>query len=196
MTKDYIEKYSKLVKNPYDVQRILRSMTYNREKNGETLRSANEALKLKTSHCLEACFIAASLLEQHGYPALVLSLESIDNLDHVVFIFKKANHWGAIGHSRDEGLHGRKPVFDSPKELAKSYIDEYVDKSGRITGYAVANLNDCKANWKYSKRNLWSVEQYLIKLPHKKLNCSDSHYKKLYTRFMSGKLPIKRSYWL
>lgn len=192
----YIEKYSRLIKDPFDAQKFLHSLKYNSEERGETLRSANEALKRQTSHCLEACFISAALLEKRGYPPLVLSLESIDNLDHVVFLFQKNNRWGSIGHSRDEGLHGRKAIFKTPKDVAKSYIDEYVDLSGRITAYAVANLNNCKADWRYSKRNVWSVEKYLIDFPHKKINCRDSHYEKLYQRFASGKSPAPKTYWI
>lgn len=196
MSKDLIAHYSKFIRNPYNAQKLLHSFNYNQELKGETLVSANEALRLKTSHCLEACFIAAALLERCGYPPLVLSLESKDCLDHVVYLFKHANKWGAVGHSRDEGLHGRKAVFESPKEVARSFIDAYVDKTGRITGFAVANLNDCKADWRYSKRNVWSVEQYLIDFPHKQINCSDAHYKKLHARYTSGLKPEKKSYWL
>ncbi len=196
MQKDYIVYHSSLVNSPYDVQKLLRSFNYNSEKNGETLRSANEALKLKTSHCLEACFIASALLEKHGFDPLVLSLESVDCLDHVVYLFKQHGKWGSIGHSRDEGLFGRNAIFDSPREVAKSYIDPYVDLSGRIKAYAVCNLNEVKSDWRYSKRNVWKTEQFLIDYPHKKLNCSNTHYKKLLERYKSGLKPVSQSYWL
>src|SRR5256885_8545461 len=43
--------------------------------------------------------------------------------------------------SRDPGLHGRKPVFSTPRALALSYADAYVDFTGRVTGYAVVNVD-------------------------------------------------------
>lgn len=196
MQKDYIAQYSSLVKTPYDVQKLLRSFIYNTEIDGETLLSANEALRIKKSHCLEACFIAGALLEKHGYEPLVLSLESVDCLDHVVYLFKHHGKWGSIGHSRDEGLFGRKAVFSSPEEVAKSYIDAYVDLSGRIKAFAVCNLNDTRCDWRYSKRNVWKAEQYLIDLPHKNINCSNAHYKELLERFKSGLKPTPQNYWL
>src|SRR6266581_2436423 len=64
---------------------------------------------------------AAVVLEQHGYPPLVLSFESIDELDHVIFVYRKKGRWGSIARSRDPGLHGRKPLFATPRALALSY---------------------------------------------------------------------------
>ncbi len=52
---------------------------------GATLRSFRGVVRHGCAHCLEAALFAAVVLEQHGYPPLVLSFESIDELDHVIF---------------------------------------------------------------------------------------------------------------
>ena len=80
------------------------------------------------------------MLEQHGYPPLVMSLESADLLDHVIFVYRQGGRWGSVARSRDPGLHGRKPVFRSARALALSYFDAYVDDTGPLTGFAVVNL--------------------------------------------------------
>src|ERR1017187_8820849 len=134
-------------RTPLQVQRYLRKFPYNRETGGETLRSASEALKKGTAHCFEAAFIAAALLEQNGYPPLVLSFESIDKLEHVIFVFREKGRWGAVARSRDKGLHGRAPLFRSLRDLVWSYYHPYIDNSGRITAYQLANLDDSGANW-------------------------------------------------
>ena len=72
---------------------------------------------------MEAALSAAVILEQHGYPPLVMSLESVDQLDHVIFVYRATRGWGSVARSRDPGLHGRKPVFSRPRELALSYVD-------------------------------------------------------------------------
>ena len=61
---------------PARVQRFLSPLTYNRERGGGTLRSFREVLKKRQAHCLEAALLAAVVLEQHGFPPLLLSLES------------------------------------------------------------------------------------------------------------------------
>lgn len=175
-----IEKY----RNPRSVQAFLRTLAYNREEEGDSQRSFREVVRLKRAHCLEAALTAAVILEQHGYPPLLLSFESIDKLDHVIFLFEKDGLWGSVARSRDVGLHGRKPVFRRPRDLIYSYVDPYVDLSGRITGYAVADLSQLGSyDWRFSKRNLWKVEQYLIDLPHRPLATSDRRYEEQFQRY-------------
>jgi hypothetical protein len=196
MSKDLIAPLQKKLKTPEAVQKFLRTYLYNREEGGETLASANEALKAKSFHCLEACFVAAAILEKYSYPPLVLSLESQDYLDHVLYVYKHRNRWGSIGRSREEGLHGRKPVFKNLRELARSYIEPYIDLTGRITAYAVVSLDECKADWRYSKTNVWSVEKFLSDYPHKKLNCSETTYNKILDRFKAGYMAKIQKYWI
>src|ERR1044072_4496237 len=117
---------------PALVQRYFTTMPYNWERNGGTLRSFREVVKRNEAHCLEAAVGAAATLEQHGYPPLLLALESQDLLDHVVYVFKEASGWGSIARSRDRGLHGRKPVYRSLRQLALSYFDPFVDFTGRL----------------------------------------------------------------
>lgn len=191
-----IAKLAKRLKTPKQVQAYLRSLPYNREKEKETLSSAETSLRRKRLHCFEAAFAAAAILEYHGYPPLVMSLESQDSLDHVIYVFQHNSLWGAIGRSRDEGLHGRPPRYRSPRDLAWSYYDPYVDKSGKITGYQVAHLDDCAPNWRDSTRNVWQAEKYLIKLKHNRLKSSSARYKKLLRDYLAnGPLPMRKDWW-
>ncbi|HWW74663.1 MAG TPA: hypothetical protein VNZ44_04655, partial [Pyrinomonadaceae bacterium] len=127
-------------RTPARVQRLLTGMRYNRERAGPSLRTFREVLRRGEAHCLEAALTAAVILEQHGYPPLLLSLESQDKLDHVVFVFQSGGRWGSVARSRDLGLHGRRPVFRSLRHLACSYFDPYVDETARITGYGLSSL--------------------------------------------------------
>ena len=111
------------LRTPAAVQRWLNLLPYNTETRGETLRSFRGVVRHGTAHCLEAALSAAVILEQHGYPPIVLSFESIDLLDHVIFVYRTATGWGSVARSRDPGLHGRKPLFATPRALALSYYD-------------------------------------------------------------------------
>jgi hypothetical protein len=158
---------------PAKVQRWLTEMPYNWERHGGTMRSFREVVKRNEAHCLEACVAAAVILEQHGYPPLLLDLESIDLLDHVIFVYKHRGRWGSVARSRDPGLHGRKPVFRSPRALAESYCDPYIDYTGCVKGYSVVHLKVMgNYDWRLSKRNVWAVENMLIDLPHRKIKRS------------------------
>ena len=155
---------------PARVQEFLNGLPYNDEPKpeGETLRSFRGVVRLKTAHCLEAALAAAVILEQHGYAPLVLSFESVDKLEHVIFAFRRRGRWGSVSRSRDPGLHGRKPVFRTARALAMSYFDPYVDLTGCITAYAVVDLGKELGtyDWRLSGKNIWKVEQMLIDYPH------------------------------
>jgi len=173
---------------PAKVQRFFSRMPYNWEKKGGTLRSFREVVKKNEAHCLEAAVGAAVILEQHGYPPLLLDIESWDLLDHVIFVFKDDGRWGSIARSRDPGLTGRKPVFRSLRDLVWSYFDPYVDLTGRIKGYGLANLYDLgDYDWRLSPRRMIRIENYLRQMPHKKLKSSNERYEKLHARYQEFK---------
>jgi hypothetical protein len=155
---------------PSKVQRWLNALRYNTEEQGETQHSFRPVVRLRTAHCMEAALFAAVVLEQHGYPPLVMSLASKDWLDHVIFIYRHASGWGSVARSR---------------QLAMSYYDSYVDYTGRLRGFGVANLDKAMGNydWRLTTRNVWAVERMLIDLPHKKVKSSDRRYRQLLKRY-------------
>jgi len=175
---------------PAKVQRWLNRLPYNSEKGGETQHSFRPVVRLGTAHCMEAALFAAVVLEQHGYPPLVMSLESQDWLDHVIFIYQQDGRWGSVARSRDPGLHGRKPVFRTPRALARSYIDPYVDYTGRMKGFGVANLASVmgRYDWRFTAKSVWKVEQMLIDLPHKKLKSATTRYKQLLRKYRAYRM--------
>ncbi len=172
------------LRTPRAVQGWLHGLRYNPESRGNTLRSFRGVARYGLVHCLEAALAAATILEAHGYPPLLLSFESIDQLDHVIYAFREHGRWGAVARSRDPGLHGRKPVYRSARELARSYLDPYVDFSGRVTGYVVADLWSLgDYDWRLSRRNVWRVERWLLEMPHKRLSMSERRYRELHERY-------------
>ncbi len=166
------------------VQRYLRSLPYNWEPDGGTMRSFREIVRRNEAHCLEAAVAAAVILEQHGYPPLLLDLESHDLLDHVIFVFRRDGKWGSIARSRDPGLHGRRPLFRSLRDLAWSYFDTYVDFTGRIKGYGLTSLYELgNYDWRFSGRNMHKIEDHLCAIPHRPLHSSDKRYERLLARY-------------
>jgi hypothetical protein len=170
------------LRTPRAVQQFLNELPYNTEPppGGATLRSFRGVVRHGAAHCLEAALSAAVILEQHGWPPLVLSFESIDELDHVIFVYRHAGRWGSIARSRDPGLHGRRPVFTSPRTLALSYVDPYVDFTGRVKAYAVVDLRIMGTyDWRLSDRNVWKVERMLLEHPHRPIRTSDARFERL-----------------
>jgi hypothetical protein len=183
------------LRTPQAVQRFLNDLPYNNEAGGETLRTFRGVVAHACAHCLEAALFAAVVLEQHGYPPLVLSFESADLLDHVIFVYRGPRGWGSIARSRDPGLHGRKPVFFTPRALALSYVDPYVDYTGRITGYAVVDLRELGSyDWRLASGNVWKVERLLIDYPHRRIRTNPARVRRVrawYRRFRATHPQLK-----
>jgi hypothetical protein len=172
------------LKTPAAVQHFLNELPYNKELSGETLRTFRGVIRHGTAHCLEAALSAAVILEQHGYPPLVLSFESIDHLDHVIFVYRTPTGWGSVARSRDPGLHGRRPVFTTPRNLALSYVDPYVDFTGRVTAYAVVDLRVMGTyDWRLADVNVWKVERMLLDWPHRKIRTSNRRFARWRARY-------------
>jgi hypothetical protein len=164
------------------VQRWLNALPYNTEPapGRATLRSFRGVVAHGTAHCLEAALAGAVVLEQHGFPPLVLSFESIDELDHVLFVYRTPSGWGSVARSRDPGLHGRLPVFRTARALALSYFDPYIDFTGRVTGYAVVDLRELGTyDWRLSDQNVWKAERLLLDWPHRPIAGSDTRVDRL-----------------
>jgi len=176
-------------RTPAAVQAYLNAMPYNTEPppGGATQRSFRAVVRHGTAHCMEAALSAAVILEQHGYPPLILSFESIDELDHVLFVYRHRGRWGSIGRSRDPGLHGRRPVFRSARALALTYVDPYVDYHGRVTGYTVVNLATLLGDydWRLADGNVWKAERALLDAPHRPIRSSDARIDRLRRKYVA-----------
>ncbi|MEZ5315853.1 MAG: hypothetical protein R2752_00470 [Vicinamibacterales bacterium] len=171
------------------MQAYLNGLAYNTEPPPDpaTLRTFRGVVRTGTAHCLEAALTAAVILEAHGYPPTVMSLESIDGLDHVVFVYRHRGRWGAIARSRDPGLHGRKPVFRSLRHLALSYFEPFVDRTGCITAYGAVDLRvlDPSYDWRLATGNVWKVERLLFEIPHRPIRSSRQRVDRLRRKYVA-----------
>jgi hypothetical protein len=174
------------LRTPRAVQDWLHALPYNTEPPPDppTLRTFRGVVARGTAHCLEAALSAAVIMEQHGRPPLVLSLESIDGLDHVIFVYRETTGWGSIARSRDPGLHGRRPVFRSLRALAVSYFEPFVDTTGCVKAYGAVDLRVLGGyNWRLSSGNVWRVAELLYEIPHRPIRSSPTRVERLRRRY-------------
>ena len=173
---------------PARVQAFLNALPYNTEPPPDpaTLRTFRGVVRTHTAHCLEAALFTAVVMKQHGLPPLVMSLESIDGLDHVLFVYRRRGRWGSVARSRDPGLHGRLPVFPTLRQLALTYIDPYIDKTGCVKGYGAVDLRVLDPyDWRLSDGNVWKVERLLFEIPHRPIRVSRARLSRLRRRYFA-----------
>src|SRR5437867_12995121 len=110
------------LKNPHGIQRFVDDMPYHLS---DTAWSPRRVLRENGAHCFEGALLAAAALRANGYPPLIFDLEADKDTDHVVAIYRRNGHWGAIAKSNYTGCRYREPVYRSLRELAMSYFDTY-----------------------------------------------------------------------
>ena len=168
LTAEEVAIFRKL-KTPEKIQDFITAMPINFEPAGDTCRSARNALKANCSHCIEAAFIAASALLLHGEPTLLMDFQASGDDDHIVTLFRRGRHWGAISKSNSIWLRWRDPIYASPRELAMSYFHEYV-KGGKKTLRRISRPFDIGKYdpdyWLTNADNCWAMALEIDASPH------------------------------
>ena len=93
-------------------------------------RSPAQVLLERKAHCVDGALLAAAALRRLGDPPLVLDLRAERDDDHVIAVFRRNQHWGALAKSNVVGLRYREPVYASLRELVMSYFEPYYNLEG------------------------------------------------------------------
>ncbi len=160
------------LRSPVGIQRMLDAMPYHLAK---TAWSPRRVLRAGTAHCLEGAIFAAAALRALGYPPLLLDLEAVQDTDHVIAVYRRNGHWGAIAKSNFSGLRFRAPVYRSLRELAMSYFEDYINLRGDRTLRAysrpvnLGRFDGIHPGWMTSEDDLWFIPDYLVDIPHTRI---------------------------
>ena len=121
----------KSLNTPAKIQDFLDALPQNHEPDGDSCFSPRLVLRHCVAHCMEGAMLAAVALRLAGHRPLILDLTSAnDDQDHVVALFRRHGHWGAISKTNHAVLRYREPVYRTIRELAMSYFHEYFMDDG------------------------------------------------------------------
>ena len=155
------------LKTPAGIQRFLDELPYNLS---FTARSPQKVLRDRTASCLEGGIFAAAALRVLGFRPLIFDLEAEQDTDHVVAIFKRRGHWGAVAKSNFTGCRYREPVYRNLRELAMSYFNVYFNLRGERTlrrySRPVNLARFDRLNWMATQKPIWFIAEYLCEIPH------------------------------
>ena len=108
---------------PGKIQLFLDDLSYASE---TVYRSPLRVLHERSCQCFDGAVFAAAMLRRLGYPALILNLlPNRRDDDHVLALFRRDGHWGAVAKSNFAGLRFREPVYRNVRELVMSYFEHY-----------------------------------------------------------------------
>ena len=109
------------------IQSFLDETAYSEDK---FYRCPYQVLAERTAHCVDGALLAAAALRRLGDPPLILDLRAERDDDHVIAVFRRHGHWGALAKSNVVGLRFREPVYASLRELVMSYFEPYYNLDG------------------------------------------------------------------
>ncbi len=159
--------------SPQKIQDFLYTLPSNFEIGGQTCLSVREVLRRRRAHCIEGAMLAACALWVHGEPPLLMDLRADQDFDHVVTLFRRNGHWGAISKTNPPVLRWRDPIYRSLRELAMSYLHEYANKRGQKTLRSYSRPFDLRRFdpelWVTNGKNCWDVGDAIDGIPHYRL---------------------------
>ena len=180
-----IQRLIRRLNTPTKVQAWLKTLDYHMK---DTMRTLPDIVRTRSVHCLEGALAAAAILKHHGYPPLLLDIDSKDKLGHVLFLYKRNGRYGTVGISRDIGLYGRRPAYRTIRSLVQSYAAPYIDTVAHITRYGTFDLRTLLDDrWRSSSRQVWYIERALIAMPHTKFHSSTAFVRHWRRRFLDFK---------
>jgi hypothetical protein len=131
-------------------------------------------LRRRAANCFDGAVFAAAALRRLGYPPLILDmLANNRDDDHILALYKRAGHWGALAKSNFTGLRFREPVYRTLRELVMSYFEQYYNTAREKTlrGYTQPlNLKTLdRISWLTVDAAMEQIEDRLVRMPQQKL---------------------------
>ena len=161
-------------KTPSKIQDFINSIPMRMDDDEPIVRSPRAALQAHKLSCIEGAFLACALLAYHGHETYILDLKvdtknTID-CDHVVAIWKKDGHFGAISKTNHSVLRYREPIYASVRELAMTYFHEYFLDDGKKNLRSFSQkyplFQKQGVSWVTSDQDLYEMACELDDFPH------------------------------
>ncbi len=123
--------------SPRKIQDFLDEIPYS---NGSDYRCPLRVLRERMAHCFDGALFAAAAMRCLGHPALVVNMLANDqDDDHMLALYRRDGHWGAVAKSNFAGLRFREPVYRTLHELVMSYFEQFynVERKKTLRDYTV-----------------------------------------------------------
>jgi len=146
-----------------NIQVFLDEIPYSTE---HIYRCPLRVLRERLAHCFDGALFAAAMLRRLGYPPLILEMVPNGRDDvHLLALYKRNGHWGAVAKSNFVGLRFREPVYRSLRELVMSYFEQFynVEREKTLRSYSLPlNLETFdRWNWMTSDDSLERIAKRL-----------------------------------
>ncbi len=134
---------------PRKIQDFLDAIPYTNESG---YRCPLRVLRERVAHCFDGALFGATAMRRLGHPPLIVNMLANDqDDDHMLALYRRDGHWGAVAKSNFAGLRFREPVYRTLRDLVMSYFEQFynVERKKTLRSYTVPlNLKAFdKLNW-------------------------------------------------
>ena len=149
--------------SPRKIQDFLDGIPYSNESG---YRCPLHVLRERVAHCFDGALFGAAAMRRLGHPPLIVNMLANDqDDDHMLALYRRDGHWGAVAKSNFAGLRFREPVYRTLRELVMSYFEQFynVERKKTLRSYTVPlNLKAFdKLNWMISDGPLERIGERL-----------------------------------
>jgi len=163
----------KSLSSPWKIQDFISRIPTNWEHDGDTYLSAQQVLRQRRAHCIEAAMVAALAMWVNGEPPLLMDIRAVRDVDHVIALYRRDGYWGAISKTNNCTLRFRDPVYRTLRELALSFFHEYSNEEREKTMREYSRAFDLSridpALWVTNKADCWEIVTHLDEIRHYRL---------------------------
>jgi hypothetical protein len=153
------------------LQRFLDDLDY--DVAGASCRSPRRVLRERRVQCMDGALFAAAALRVQGHRALILDFEAVNDVDHVIAVFRENGGWGGLARSNYAGLRYREPIHRTLRELALSYFEAYFNLRREKTLRRYSGVVDLarfdRRSWMTAEEDLWYIPEHLVGIRHYRL---------------------------
>jgi len=151
--------------SPDKIQAYLDSIPYSAD---SVYRCPRSVIRDQKAHCFDGAIFAAAALGRLGHPPLIVDMLAVHDDDHILALFKRNGHWGAVAKSNFVGLRYREPIHRTLRVLILSYFESYynVDREKTLRSYTVPlNLSVFDAiNWAVCDASMDQIAERLDRM--------------------------------
>ena len=116
---------------PRKIQDFLDGVPYSNESG---YRCPLRVLHDRVAHCFDGALFGAAAMRRLGHPPLIVNMLANDqDDDHMLALYRRDGHWGAVAKSNFAGLRFREPIYRTLHELVMSYFEEFYNVEGKKT---------------------------------------------------------------
>lgn len=123
--------------SPRKIQDFLDAIPYTNESG---YRCPLRVLRERIAHCFDGALFGAAVMRRLGHPPLIVNMLANDqDDDHMLALYRRDGHWGAVAKSNFAGLRFREPVYRTLRELVMSYFEQFynVEHKKTLRSYTV-----------------------------------------------------------